>query len=832
MLPAPNCLDPDLPPGLPRMHMPVVGATSATPARGAARGLTCVPQRVRTMRPLFAIVVAIGYLAFAAAVDAQVPGVPSLTPQREAGAPGKQPTDPSFAEASADGKARVAKQLAEVRAELELPFQPAPGNIAVAEQSTRRDVLSILAYAYESQMRAYDELVRARGQRTAAEAADHAWTGFSEPPPYPVRMVDELRDTADAARARLAAIDAAIRHLEGELARMLEATKRSDEAVRRADEALDAARDDIARAEAAWRRDFAALQLRAANARATFVRLARDGRRDELAARQADLRRLERQIAVAAGAMRFDTSDLAQARQRLKGVNEGFARDLVALRRELAERTRQRDEATHARARVTPGSAEAQVADARLRAAQAWVDAVTVENEIVAGLQTLGDAMAQMWTQRHILVTADDIGARRAAAQRIRQGIEALTPWKVYLDSLVQESRSRLRATESRLAQGDQDPAAAHFEGDVAKAEWRAVTTQEHAKGAIENALHALDRWVADARKAEAAQGWRERALDAGFALRDGIRAVWNFEVLTVDDTTVVDGRTVTTTRGVTIGKSAGALLLFLFGLWVTAKLSRRVARSLVGRGFDAARVRTIRRWVMAMAALALVLLTLNVARIPLTVFAFLGGALAIGVGFGTQTIIKNFISGMIVLMERRVQVGDIVDVDGINGVVTSVDLRSTTVRSPDGLETLVPNSALLENNVTNWTLSDRKVRRTVKVGVAYGTPMRDAAELIEDIARRHGNVLADPAPNVVFEDFGDSAQVLTLYFWVELSPKVNAMQVASDLRFMIEKRLAEADIVMPCPQRDVHLDAGRPLEVKVISGDVTGTTGTGQGRA
>jgi small-conductance mechanosensitive channel len=226
-----------------------------------------------------------------------------------------------------------------------------------------------------------------------------------------------------------------------------------------------------------------------------------------------------------------------------------------------------------------------------------------------------------------------------------------------------------------------------------------------------------------------------------------------------------------------------------------------------------------MRRWTVALLAFALVLLTLNLARIPLSVFAFLGGALAIGVGFGTQTIIKNFISGMILLVERRVQVGDTIEIDGVSGVVTAVDLRSSTVRSGDGKDTLVPNSVLLEQKVTNWTLYDSKVRRSVKVGVAYGTPMRDAAEAIEDCAKRHGNVLPNPPPQVLFEDFGDSAQVLTLYFWVELSDKVNAPQVASDLRFIIDKRLAEAGIVVAFPQRELRFDAARPIKVEVVGG-------------
>ena len=173
--------------------------------------------------------------------------------------------------------------------------------------------------------------------------------------------------------------------------------------------------------------------------------------------------------------------------------------------------------------------------------------------------------------------------------------------------------------------------------------------------------------------------------------------------------------------------------------------------------------------------------------------FAFLGGALAIGVGFGTQTIIKNFISGMLVLMENQVQVGDIVEVENITGTVMEVNLRSSTVRGFDGVETIVPNSALIENKATNWTRTDRKVRRVVKVGVAYGSPTRGVADILRDCAGRHGLVLGDPEPLVIREDFGDNALVFSLFVWVDLAPNVNSIQVLSDLRFMIEKRFAEA---------------------------------------
>src|SRR4030095_9827998 len=119
----------------------------------------------------------------------------------------------------------------------------------------------------------------------------------------------------------------------------------------------------------------------------------------------------------------------------------------------------------------------------------------------------------------------------------------------------------------------------------------------------------------------------------------------WNFELFAVEDSIVVDGQQVTTSRGVTVGKSVGAFLLFLVGYWVIGRVARQAERRLVRHGLNAERVRTVRRWAVALLSFALMLLTLNLARIPLSVFAFLGGALAIGVGFGTQTILQNFIS-------------------------------------------------------------------------------------------------------------------------------------------------------------------------------------------
>jgi potassium-dependent mechanosensitive channel len=137
-------------------------------------------------------------------------------------------------------------------------------------------------------------------------------------------------------------------------------------------------------------------------------------------------------------------------------------------------------------------------------------------------------------------------------------------------------------------------------------------------------------------------------------------------------------------------------------------------------------------------------------------------------------------------------------------------------VRGFNGIENLIPNSLFLENRVVNWTLNSNYLRRELKVGVAYGTPPQKVIEILNEAAGRHGLVLKEPAPYAVFSNFGDNSLDFTLYFWVELNDKTNGLVVDSDLRIMIEKRLAETGIGVPYPQRDIHLSAERPIRVEI----------------
>jgi small-conductance mechanosensitive channel len=300
------------------------------------------------------------------------------------------------------------------------------------------------------------------------------------------------------------------------------------------------------------------------------------------------------------------------------------------------------------------------------------------------------------------------------------------------------------------------------------------------------------------------------------------LQAGWNYELLAVEDSIQVEGETITGKRSITVGKVIRAIAILVFGYWLSRWLSYRVEALAVARfGLDPNRARIARRWTETLGLFALVIFALIWVQIPLTVFAFLGGAIAIGLGFGMQNALKNLISGLMILFERPFRPGDLIEVGTIRGRVTEIGVRSSVVRNSQGIETLIPNSTLVEQNLTNWTYSTPVVRFEIRIGVAYGSPSRRIAEILVAVAHGHPSVLASPEPRVVFEDFGADALMFSLDFWVEVKPGVEARVVASDLRHLIGEALAEAGITIAFPQRDIHLDAARPLSVQLVKASV-----------
>jgi potassium efflux system protein len=200
-------------------------------------------------------------------------------------------------------------------------------------------------------------------------------------------------------------------------------------------------------------------------------------------------------------------------------------------------------------------------------------------------------------------------------------------------------------------------------------------------------------------------------------------------------------------------------------------------------------------------------LFAVNAGGVALNKFTVLTGALGVGVGFGLQNIINNFVSGLILQFERPIRVGDVVELEaGVTGAVTRIGIRSSTVLTFQGAEVIIPNASFISSNVTNWTLSEAKRRIELPVGVAYGTDPKLVKELLERPAIQHPDVLTSPEPAVFFKGFGDSSLNFELQFWV--MQESNTVKVKSEVALEVMRLLDEADIEIPFPQRDLRLRA------------------------
>ena len=195
---------------------------------------------------------------------------------------------------------------------------------------------------------------------------------------------------------------------------------------------------------------------------------------------------------------------------------------------------------------------------------------------------------------------------------------------------------------------------------------------------------------------------------------------------------------------------------------------------------------------------------------LDLTSLAFLGGAFGIVIGFGLQNISSNFVSGLILLVERPIKVGDRIEVGNLFGDVTRIGTRSTWIRTNDNVIIIVPNSDFISNRVTNWTANDRQVRFSMPIGVSYGSDVLQVRDILLEVASAHPDILRDPPPEALFVAFGESSLDFELRFWTATRVQT-PVSLKSDFYFEIFRRFTEAGIEIPFPQRDLHVRSVSP---------------------
>jgi potassium efflux system protein len=280
-----------------------------------------------------------------------------------------------------------------------------------------------------------------------------------------------------------------------------------------------------------------------------------------------------------------------------------------------------------------------------------------------------------------------------------------------------------------------------------------------------------------------------EAASDSGKAgrwidkARESLSTFWHYEISSVDD------------RPITVAKIISALFYFLVGI-LAARLISSVfgGRFLKRFGLNEGARHAVQSITFYSLCVIFTMLTLEMVNLPFAAFTFLGGAVVIAFGFGTQNILNNFISGLILLAEQPIRVGDLVEIDGHCGTVEKIGARSTCVKTMANHEIIVPNSSLLENKVTNLTLSNNLIQTAIGITLSPTLHADEVRDILYEAALSHPMVLRTPEPVVLFKEFSTSAISFELHFWIKLESIMARSVAESEVRAKINRSLGNTD--------------------------------------
>lgn len=706
----------------------------------------------------------------------------------------------------------VSEKLAKARIELEIE------NARVGEAPLYRGLLQRLVRLYEQELNSITELatLKARRAELAREAAD--WTGFADPKPYSIFLTDNLREGLQVEQLEITRGESALTTLRLLTEDHRAALKASEERIRILNEQLEKSTNADQRIR---EREIERARSRVSLASVETLDLERQIRSESLAGSRIRRSLLERKLAVANRDVIFTEADLQRARQIFQTEQDQAEQELKVKEAQRADaekalndaREQLRQTETQSQTNFTLISEARELADAR-RAELETIDLTIHVLRFILQADTLAQSI---WEARFEAYRSQSLGTLRWTGTRLRQFQSRIALWKSYYNDQLEDASSRVTLQQERLKKMEPSSAVA------ASARQRLAALTERDQLLLRVIRHIqrgerlVERLEEELHEANGNLPFLARVRTVAADGGSLISRLWNFELFVAQDTIEVDGQQVTGKRSITLGKIASVILILVLGYWLTNVLSRFV-EPVVARRFkiDANQANLIRRWVRVILLTTLALASLALVKIPFTVFAFAGGALAIALGFGMQTLLKNFVSGIIILFERPFRVGDVLDVAGFRGTVVGIGTRSSVLQLWDGTETLIPNSVLLENSVTNWTYSNPKVRFTVTVGVAYGSDTRRVIQLLTEVVERHGVVEKNPSPQIFLVDFGPSALNFEIRFWVNVV-SANSSLVSSDLRQMIATTFAENKIIIAFPQQELHFDQSRPIPVQVV---------------
>jgi potassium efflux system protein len=553
-----------------------------------------------------------------------------------------------------------------------------------------------------------------------------------------------------------------------------------------------------------WKHGFAVLQVELARAERDLTKMSLNIAQSEYDIAQINTAVLKRQVEWIRPHRAADEEDhkryiavLHERRQQLEERRDilaqeqrGIENKWLEARRDL-ETSQAGDETQKARA------------IAYLKAREAWRETYQQVLEQTETMLLIVNAEEQIWNRRHSLLSGDfhygDLDDWKQEAENTLNKIESNLH---VLQEYQKNVHAQILSIDKQLGQNGTDQVLKRH------METRLEALNKSTERNEEFLTMVIDLRASNERLIDEISFYKTRipVMEKLGDILSGIQKVWSFELWVVED------------HSVTVRKVVIALLMVVIGMIVARVIFHIIVRRLLTvTQMDANASTAIEKTLYYTTLLVLIILALYKVNIPLTVFTFLGGAVAIGVGFGAQSLLNNFISGFILLFERPVKMGDTIEIDGQYGVIEKIGTRCTRIRTPSNIHILVPNSSFLEKNIINWTLADKNIRASLQVNVIYGTDAAKVVALMIQAVQGHERIRNHPEPFVLFKDFGDDAMVFELFFWINISSLMDKHIIESDLRFSIDRLFRNNGIVFAFPQRDVHLDITKPLEVRLI---------------
>ncbi len=414
------------------------------------------------------------------------------------------------------------------------------------------------------------------------------------------------------------------------------------------------------------------------------------------------------------------------------------------------------------------------------------------------------DVIRKCWQRRQqIAVGQPTSNDRLFWTEEAEQDLSELASEYRNATTRLEDLRGQLSPIQERLRAADPESPATYWLNQQTDTLQSLIENQEQNLRGIVRCQQLLQKLLSDLSSDSLANSAKQRLLFLGEKAND----LWNYELANFED------------HPLTIAKVVKAILILIAGFLVAQTLSRWLGKHILKRlDIDASAAATIQSLFYYLLIVLFSLLVLHSINVPLTAFTVLGGAVALGIGFGSQNIINNFISGLILHAERPVKVGDLIQVGQLYGNVEHIGARSTRVRTGDNLDIIVPNSTFLQDTVVNFTLSSDKVRTVVKVGVTYTSDPITVTQLLRRAVVETGRASKEPPPIVLFKNFGESALEFEVHFWIRCRTMMERYQIESAVRFLIVQLFAEENIVFAFPQRDVHFNSTQPIVVQMAT--------------